>query len=488
MFEDNVSPATAVLTAPSPETLLDELLVERPGPWLISVLDQLNDQLTTEIEHDKYLACWDRVVPWVMSQRASAMRGAAASQDNVHGPYGTDDFGPEVIALITGDTVVIAGRELETARMLNATLRCCQSALESGQISWRMADEVARATEHLKPWQQEQVDERMAGGWEIDRDIKAWRRRLRREVLRVDDDAEQRRKRAIAQRNVATWPLPDGMACVRAEIRAEDAAIVMAALNAIADKYGQEERAAAAAARAMAAEAGDTGPDDAIADETDIDDEWIDPVTFNYLAARRSGQRTMDQRRADAFVDVFADIVADPDPDLPKRQGKRPTVQVTGGLLTLLGLRNDPGELAGYGPITAEHLREIAADGEWHRFITAPDTGALISIGTKTYRPKQALRDFMIGAQPTCDFPGCSVPSLRTDAEHTVAHQQGGDTDEDNVCPRCRRHHRCKTHAGWKVERLPDGRIQWTTPSGMRRIISPHRLAGDECDDDSDDS
>jgi hypothetical protein len=112
----------------------------------------------------------------------------------------------------------------------------------------------------------------------------------------------------------------------------------------------------------------------------------------------------MDQRRADALVDICAEKLTDP--KLPKRQGQRPTVQVTGGILTLLGLRDDPGELTGYGPITAEHLREIAADGDWHRFITAPDTGALISIGTKTYRPKQALRDFMVAAEPTCDFPG----------------------------------------------------------------------------------
>jgi hypothetical protein len=61
--------------------------------------------------------------------------------------------------------------------------------------------------------------------------------------------------------------------------------------------------------------------------------------------------RTMDQRRADALVGVFRDVLADP--DLPKRQGERARIAATGGILTLLGLRNDPGELVGYGPITA---------------------------------------------------------------------------------------------------------------------------------------
>jgi hypothetical protein len=34
------------------------------------------------------------------------------------------------------------------------------------------------------------------------------------------------------------------------------------------------------------------------------------------------------------------------------------------------------------------------------------------------------------------------------------------------------------------VQRLPDGNIEWTTPSGSRRIITPYRLASDEPDDD----
>jgi hypothetical protein len=335
-----------------------------------------------------------------------------------------------------------------------------------------MARELADETAHLEPWQREQVDQRMINSWDIDRDVSRWRRTLRREVLRVDDDVEQRRQSAIAARRVLSWPLPDGMACVQAELRAQDAAVVMAALTAIADKYGEQDRAAAAAAR--------TAPDA---------QPWVDPDTFDRLSTSQHGRRTLDQRRADALVDVCANALADP--TLPKRQGRRPTVQVSGGVRTLLGLREDPGELAGYGPITAEHLREIAADGDWQRFCTAPDSGALISIGTATYRPKQALRDFMVGAEPTCDFAGCMVASRRTDLEHTLSHTRGGATDEDNARPRCRRHHRCKTHAGWSVARLSTGSTRWTTPSGTHRIIPQHRLAGDEdggSEGDDDDS
>jgi hypothetical protein len=117
---------------------------------------------------------------------------------------------------------------------------------------------------------------------------------------------------------------------VCAELKAEDAATVMAALSAIADKYGVQDRATVAAM--LAAEQAHTH-------QTDDEDpeEWFDPETFHTLARAAAQVRTMDQRRADALVDICAEKLTD-----PKRQGQRPTVQVTGGILTLLGLRDDP--------------------------------------------------------------------------------------------------------------------------------------------------
>jgi len=383
--------------------------------------------------------------------------------------------------------VVGAGNDLRVARTILDDLDGCYCALSLGQITWQMAREVADATSHLQVWQRQTVDERMVTGHEIDRDLTRWRRRLRREVLRVDEIAEVRRRRAVAARKVAFWPLPDGMACVQAELRAQDAATVKAALTALADTYADTDRANAAVAAAEATEADAAHNCDGSADADEpCCDLWIDPQAYSELGLDPSPIRTLDQRRADALVDICRHTLADP--TLPRRQGQRPTIQATGGIRTLLGLRNDPGELAGYGPITAGHLREIAADGDWQRFLTAADTGALIAIGTDNYRPGPALREFMIGANPTCDFPGCSIPAHRCDGEHTLAHDDGGDTDEDNVRPRCRRHHRCKTHAGWRVEILPDHRVQWTTPGGTRRVLAPYQLAGDQDEDEDEDT
>jgi hypothetical protein len=464
MFEDRRSATATIWEAASTEAVLDDLLVDRPGPWMCAVLEDLRDHVVTDIEREKYLRCWDRLLPWLQLRRAEAVVGAASSQASVVGPFGVDDFGADVIALVTGQTATTAATDLVTARCITSELNCVYGALSRGDITWQMAREVADGTSRLTPWQREQVDQAMVAAWEIDNDITKWRRKLRREVFKVDENADERRRRAILERDVRSWPLPDGMACVNANLRAEDAAAVMGALNGIAAKYRAQDQAAARAAG------------------SDAGDEWYDPDAFDRLPTERV--RTRAQARADALVDAFDDLLATG--NLPKHQGRATTVNATGGIKTILGLANNPGELLGYGPITAEHLRELAADARWRRFTTAPDTGALIGIGTETYRPGQALRDFLTAVEPTCDFPGCGIPAHRCDGEHTRSHTAGGATDQDNLRPRCRRHHRCKTHAGWLVERLPDGATAWTTPGGTRRIILPHRQAGDDDDDDDD--
>jgi hypothetical protein len=451
MFEcrDDHAATVGELLAASPTELLDQLEGERPGVWMLSVLDHLREEVLSDQERERVLGCWDRFSGWVALRRAEAMVDAATGQEQVAGPFGVDDFGQEVVALVTGQSLHGAANELVTARTVVRDLPGCVSALERGEITWAMARAVVDATAGSPAWIRTQVDQAMVNRWEIDRDLPTWRRKLRREVLKADLEAEARRQRAIKGRRVESWPLPDGMAAVYAELSAQDARSVIVGLSRIAEQYESADRA-------------------------------------RVLTGARSEARTADQRRADALVDLCSNLPAGDDELTPA--GRRQVhVQVTGGILTLLGLRDDPGELAGYGPITAEHLRELAADGEWRRFLTAEDTGALIAIGQAAYRPNASLRRFLQGATPACDFPGCSIPSARCDGEHTIPHDDGGATNEHNVCPRCRRHHRCKTHADWIVRTRPNEYVEWITPAGTSRIIAPHRLAADDADGSADD-
>src|SRR5207248_2123178 len=64
--------------------------------------------------------------------------------------------------------------------------------------------------------------------------------------------------------------------------------------------------------------------------------------------------------------------------------GGNPTkvvVRVTVPISTLMGLDDQPGDLAGYGPIPAAVARDIAAGGTWKRLLTDPVSGMLLDYG-----------------------------------------------------------------------------------------------------------
>lgn len=146
---------------------------------------------------------------------------------------------------------------------------------------------------------------------------------------------------------------------------------------------------------------------------------------------------------------------------------------------TLLGLDDHPAELVGYGPITAEAARELAAeaDATWRRILTDPVSGAVLDVGHRRYRPPAAMAEHVRNRDLHCTFPGCRVPAQACDLDHVVRFDPDdpdGRTAADNLDPDCRHHHRIKHLPGWAVSRGPDGSLLWTTPSGRRfRTVRP---------------
>jgi hypothetical protein len=142
---------------------------------------------------------------------------------------------------------------------------------------------------------------------------------------------------------------------------------------------------------------------------------------------------------------------------------------------TLLGLDGQPADLAGYGAITAETARHLAADptGTWRRLLTDPNTGDLLDCGTGTYRPSMHLTDFLLARDSVCVFPSCNQPGYRCDIEHCVPHEQGGPTCPGNNGPACRRHHNCKTHGPWCYTINGDGTFTWTNDTGHSYTVRP---------------
>ena len=110
----------------------------------------------------------------------------------------------------------------------------------------------------------------------------------------------------------------------------------------------------------------------------------------------------------------------------------RPHIQVTVSWTTLAGLDDLPAMLAGYGPITAEQARALAADGVWRRLLTDPASGVLLDYGRDQYRPPQVLQDHVRGRDVTSTFPTDNTPAHRAEIDHAQAWEDGGATDADN--------------------------------------------------------
>jgi hypothetical protein len=250
------------------------------------------------------------------------------------------------------------------------------------------------------------------------------RRWLARRVISADPEAaDRRRKQATAKRALSIQSMPDGMAELVALLPAVQARQVYDTANAIAHA---------------------ADPDDA---------------------------RTMDQRRSDALVDL---VVGRAEPPQVK-------VQVVVAADTLLGTNDEPGHVAGVGPVPASEVGALCGEGAraslsevtFRRLLADPVNGRLLDLAEKQYRPSAALDRAVRARDHVCRFPGCSRPASSTrsgtDLDHTIPWPRG-QTSASNLAVLCRHHHRLKHSPGWSAELGRDGVMRWTTPTGKTFI------------------
>ncbi len=254
-----------------------------------------------------------------------------------------------------------------------------------------------------------------------------FRQAVKKAVIAADPrQAEQKHRHAVAERQVRMWAEDDGMASVKLYTSADEAQRLWTAVDAHAC---------------------------ALKDSDDV--------------------RTADQKRAD----VLADLAALALHNAPvKWQGRKPAVQVAVALSTLLGLDEQPGDLAGYGPIPAGMARRMAADssGTWTRLITDP-RGRLLDYEQTTYRAPAPLREHVLAEARTCTFPGCRRPPRKNDLDHILEWDYGGHTSAKNQHPPCERHHLIRHDGRWTIRRHDDGTITWTTPTGRAFDRPPYQ-------------
>jgi hypothetical protein len=216
-------------------------------------------------------------------------------------------------------------------------------------------------------------------------------------------------------------------------------------------------------------------------------------------------------------------------------------VHVRVGLGTLLGVDDQPGEIAGWGPVIASVARSVAARqarSEW-RFAIVDEDGNLLFDGITRRRPRirefsaqrvpdgivevhvpahllddptlrrtypewagvladlrrQYVRQQPIEQDPAarfpgrplrrrtqtafqrCIFPGCRRPASDCDVDHRQEHGRGGRTDSANLGPGCRHDHLLKTNRGWRLVRRDERTFVWISPLGRRHVVTIDPIA-----------
>jgi hypothetical protein len=339
------------------------------------------------------------------------------------------EFVSDEIAVLLSCTRMLATHRLTTA-IEASTLPGLMSAWRNGTVDTRKAVVISSGLHEVDPVFADTVAAEAAryAATHTATQTRAW---LARRVIAADPGmAEIRRARASEGRRVTLTPLADGMAELNALLPAVQARQVYDSVNAIAQTAG----------------ASDT--------------------------------RTMDQRRADALLDLVTGRAEPP----------RVQVQVVVSADTLMGESDAPGWISGLGPITAPAARQLACGGGSATFdhvLADPETGGLIDATTLAaprptaeprYRPSARLERAIRARDLTCRFPGCRRSAVATpsgtDLDHTVPWPAGA-TAWSNLAVLCRRHHRLKHTSTWTAELSPDGTMTWTTPTGRRHITEP---------------
>jgi hypothetical protein len=403
-----------------------------PGPALAAVLAEVDVSLLSDYDLVSYLSACERQAAWAQAAQLSAIDELAQRRERdrlatrTRRTWSDTDWTAHEVAAELRLSVAGAQARVHLAESLRR-LPDTFAMFARGELDLTKTRTVVHGVAVLDLAGAHAVEARVLPR-AADSTGPQLSSAVRRAVLRVDPDAAQRRQQTtVRDRSVSFHPLDDGAAALWAVGPAQEVQALFTAITALADRA--------------------TG-------------------------SHPSDDRTLDQRRFDVLTDAaYLHLERD---DLPRRHGRRPHLQVTVAATTLLGLDDNPAELAGYGPITAEVARRIAADAEWTRLLTDPVSGIVTDYGTTRYRAPTSLTDKVLATHPTCRGLGCRQPAARCETDHTIEYPHGPTADY-NLGPRCKRCHRLKHECPWEVCQLLDGTFLYTSPTGhtYRRAPDP---------------
>jgi Domain of unknown function (DUF222) len=397
------------------------------------------------------IGAWERLIAWSNAKQLAAIAefarrpwppiadpDAARAKRGRLGEVVREFVDTEVAGELAGELAISPGAAVFRVNLaidLADRCRATAAALEAGLIDVPKARAIADGCRYLDLAASLEVEAKV-----LDRASRQTtaevKRAIRRAVMNVDPVAAQRRcKSARNERGVWLTPLDDGVAEIRAVLAAEDALTVHNVL------------------------------------------------TGATQASKLAGgePRTMDQLRADYLVSPFraaldsGEIAGLIPIKVAKHRGSLGEAILTVPASVLMGVSDHPGELAGYGPVTADVARVIAGDCTWRRIITDPIDGTFMSADAAIYRPPAALVRHVELRDQYFAFLGCPRPATRCHLDHSTPHPKGG-TCHGNLGPLCVRHHLFKHALDDALAHLrqPEpGSFVWTMPTGRVLTKNP---------------
>ena len=509
--------------------LIADLLQSKPGPDAMAALLDINKSDLSPADRIDFLKCWQKQSAWVAFQEQDAMLYVAGSEaQEKAGEMDVDQEGREDVSTALRLSPNTSQDKIDVARVISNNLPATASALNSGEIPPQTATVIAKETAialraGLAPEAIREIEKVALAHAEFHTPGQV-ARKLRTTFATLAPDLFQKEFEVQREaRKVAFFKEENGVGTILATLKIEDAQLVDQVISDYSDKLLAEHREAmqkivrfsrghicikncqtkfASNLKSQSGLSAVAYCEDGSSNVDDAESINQDSYFYGYICAHACSENCKDaclalnatdaaalaaleranfinsdierdMRRADAFVLAMraADAALKSSGTVVTRHNRRPTINVTIDLPTALGLANNPGQLAGYGPIPANIARQIAADGRWKRFVTDPISGVLLDFGRETYEPPQELQDFLIARDRTCRFPGCRQPAHLADLDHAIPWDKGGKTSAENLGALCRRHHNLKTHKGWNVESNPDGSCTWTSPAGQTYFV-----------------
>ena len=448
-----IPPTNPDVAASSPAAMVAAAKALPPGAARIALLDEINDAgLPPQLQLDM-VEMWEESRRWLEARQQRPLAALAVTPSYADERWSAWEV---AAALRVGEST--AHDRLWTARALVGRLPRTLAALQAAQITYWQGYDIAAAAQVLSDEHALALEDRVLEQAKTQTRGET-RKAVDKAVIAIDPQAaEERHKQRRRDRRVER-PRPTG--------------------DGMAGSYID-------------------GPIESLVG-------FYNVLTARGRAMKKAGMvDTLDQGRFDwlmAVVLAAANVSKSSDPaDLPRPAPLPTRVGLLVKTTTTAGTDDEPGEIPGFGPVTAAVARRLAAglppEGDphprssdktatvvWDVLPINPATGCLARPDDPRLNQGRARRDvspaqkrYLDARDRFCNQPGCNVSAERCDADHRGAGWAGGSpTDVDLMGTECGHHNRVTNNNGWMTIPNPDGTATIVSPLGRRYPVTPYR-------------